>query len=271
MDAAALAAAPRRRKDAAMTSSSPIALITGGNRGIGRSTALQLAREGSDVILTYRTHADEAGSVVAEITGLGRTAVALPLDTGAIGSFPAFASAVGAALGSTWGRERFDFLVNNAGMQAAGSFADATEQDFDDLVDVHFKGVFFLTRTLAGLIADGGSIVNLSTGLTRHAAPQRILYASVKGAVEVLTRYLAFELGSRGITVNAIAPGATATDFSDGVLRDSEQLQERIASVTALGRYGVADDIGGAIATLLRSGNGWVTGQRIEVSGGMHL
>jgi NAD(P)-dependent dehydrogenase (short-subunit alcohol dehydrogenase family) len=240
-----------------MTSSSHIALITGGNRGIGRSAALQLAREGTDVILTYRSHADEADAVVAEIAALGRSAAALPLDTGAVGSFPAFASAVTAALRSTWGRESFDFLVNNAGMQAAGSFADATEDDFDRLVDVHFKGVFFLTQTLAGLIADGGSIVNISTGLTRVAGPQRVLYASVKGAVEVLTRYLAFELGPRGITVNTIAPGATATDFSDGVLRGSEQLQERIASVTALGRHGVADDVGGAIAGLLRPGNGW--------------
>ena len=148
---------------------------------------------------------------------------------------------------------------------------DVTEHDFDRLVDVHFKGVFFLTQRLAGLLADGGSIVNISSGLTRVAFPGRIAYASVKGAVEVLTRYLALELGARGITVNTIAPGAVATDFSGGVLRDNEGVQERIASVTALGRYAVADDIGPAIAALLGAGNRWVTGQRIEVSGGLHL
>ena len=248
-----------------------IALITGGNRGIGRSTALHLARDGADAIITYRSHAEEAEAVVAEIGELGRTAVALKLDVGDLSSFGAFAAELSRALQDTWGRDDFDFLVNNGGMQVAASFADATEEGFDRLVDVHFKGVLFLTQRLAPLLADGGSIVNLSTGTTRIYTPQRIVYSAVKGAVEVLTRYLAQELGPRGITVNTIAPGAVATDFSDGVLRGTPELQERIASVTALGRYAVADDIGGAIAALLGDGNRWITGQRIEVSGGLHL
>lgn len=248
-----------------------IALITGANRGIGRSAALHLARDGVDVILTYRSHADEADAVVAAIQDLGRSAVALQLDVGDAGSFAAFAASVAAALRETWGREDFDFLVNNAGISSASAFADVTEEEFDRLVDVHFKGVFFLTQKLLPLLAGGGSIVNVSTGLTRITYPQRVAYASVKGAVEVMTRFLAAELGPRGITVNTIAPGAIATDFSGGIVRDNPEVAEHIAAVTALGRTAVADDVGGAIAALLGDGNGWVTGQRIEVSGGMHL
>lgn len=254
-----------------MTSSPRIALITGANRGIGRSAALHLARDGVDVILTYRSHPEEADAVVAELTELGRSAVALQLDAGAIDSFDAFAEQVRAALQQTWGRASLDILVNNGGMSIGGSFADVTEQDFDRLVDVHFKGVFFLTQKLLPLLADGGSIVNISTGLTRFTSPQRVAYGSVKGAVEVLTRYLAAELSPRGITVNTIAPGPIATDFSGGLVRDNPQVAEHIASLTALGRTAVADDVGGAIAGLLSEGNRWVTGQRIEVSGGMHV
>jgi NAD(P)-dependent dehydrogenase (short-subunit alcohol dehydrogenase family) len=240
-----------------------LALITGANRGIGRSTALQLARDGVDIILTSPTQADEAAAVVAELEALGRTARALQLDTGDVASFPAFV----AALGDT----RIDYLVNNAGMSIGGAFAEVQEADFDRLVDVHFKGVFFLTQALLPQLADGGAIVNLSTGLTRFTGPQRVAYGSVKGAVEVLTRYLAQELGPRGIRVNTIAPGAVATDFSDGLLRDNAAVRDHIVSLTALGRHAVADDIGGAIAALLGDGNRWVTGQRIEVSGGLHL
>jgi len=254
-----------------MPSPPRIALITGANRGIGRSAALHLARAGADVILTYRSHPEEADAVVAELTGLGRSAVAFRLEVGDVGSFDAFAEQVLGALQEGWGRDRLDFLVNNGGMALAGSFADVTEQDFDRLVDVHFKGVFFLTQKLLPLLADGGSIVNISSGLTRFTSPQRVAYGSVKGAVEVLTRYLAEELGPRGITVNTIAPGAIATDFSAGLVRDNPEVAARIASVTALGRTAVADDVGGAIAALLGAGNRWVTGQRIEVSGGMHL
>ena len=253
------------------TASSHIALITGGNRGIGRATALSLARDGVDVIITYRSHADEADQVVAAIGALGRKAAALQLEGGAVDSFDAFVGEVADALRNTWDRDTFDYLVNNAGMQITASFAETTEDGFDRLVDAHFKGPFFLTQKLLPLIADGGSIVNISSATTRVYTPERIVYGAAKGAVEVFSRYLAQELGPRGIRVNVIAPGATATDFSDGVLRDNEQLQEIITSVTALGRYGLPEDIGGAIAALLGDGNRWVTGQRIEASGGMHL
>jgi NAD(P)-dependent dehydrogenase (short-subunit alcohol dehydrogenase family) len=244
-----------------------IALITGGNRGIGRSTALAF---GGDVILTYRSNADEAAAVVAEIEAAGRRAAALQLDVGAIATFDAFAASVRDVLRG-WDRDTFDFLVNNGGMSIGGSVGDVTEADFDALVDVHFKGVFFLTQALLGLLADGGAIVNLSSGLARFTSPQRMVYGSVKGAVEVLSRYLAAELGPRGIRVNVIAPGPVATDFSEGVIRDTPALQEHLKSLTALGRIAVADDIGPAIAALLGDGNRWVTGQRIEVSGGIHL
>ena len=248
-----------------------IALVTGGNRGIGRSTALHLARDGVDVILTYRANADEADAVVAEIAELGRVAVALELDAGDTGSFDAFAAAVAGTLRRTWARDTFDVLVNNGGMSIGGTIADVTEADFDRLVAVHFKGVFFLTQKLLALLADHGSIVNISTGLTRFTSPERAVYGAVKGAVEVLTRYLAVELGPRAITVNTVAPGPVATDFSGGLLRDNEHVRQHIVSLTALGRHAVADDIGGAIAALAGDGNRWVTGQRIEVSGGIHL
>jgi NAD(P)-dependent dehydrogenase (short-subunit alcohol dehydrogenase family) len=249
-----------------------IALITGGGRGIGRSAALALAADGVDTILTYVSDADAATATADEITALGRTAVVLPLDAGDSASFPAFAETVGAALQGTWQRDTFDVLVNNGGNQAAGLLGDVTEADFDALVDVHFKGVLFLTQALLPLIADdGGTIVNISSGLTRFTFPQRIAYASMKGAVEVMTRYFAEELGPRGITANTIAPGAVATDFSGGMLRDTPAMQEHIAEVTALRRYAVADDIGPAIAAIASPANRWVTGQRIEVSGGMRL
>jgi NAD(P)-dependent dehydrogenase (short-subunit alcohol dehydrogenase family) len=256
---------------AGMTSSSHIALITGANRGIGRSAALHLARDGADVIVTYRTHRDEADSVVDEISELGRSAVALPLDVGELGAFDAFVASVREALRAVWGRDTFDFLVNNAGNSSNSGFAEVTEEEFDTLVDIHFKGVFFLTQRLLGRLADGGAIVNLSSGLARFSYPNRVAYGSVKGAVEVLSRYLAAELGPRGIRVNVIAPGAVATDFSGGVVRDTPEMQEAIASNTALGRHAVADDIGPVIASILRDDNHWVTGQRIEASGGVHL
>ena len=249
---------------------SRIALITGGNRGIGRSTALHLARDGADVILTYRTNDTEAASVVAEIEALGRRAAALRLDVGDVSSFDAFVDAFREVLAG-WDRDTLDFLVNNGGMSIGGAIADVTPDDFDRLVDVHFKGVFFLTQKLTPLLADNGSIVNISTGLARFTSPQRAVYGAVKGAVEVLTRYLAAELGARGITVNTIAPGPVATDFSGGIVRDTPAFQEHLAAITALGRIAVADDIGPAIAALLGDGNRWVTGQRIEVSGGIHL
>ncbi len=262
---------PKPTKGTLMTSEQRIALITGGNRGIGRSTAVHLADDGVDSIVTYRSNADEADALVAELRERGRRAAALPLDVADVSSFDGFADALAAVLRETWERETFDVLVNNAGISANGAFVDVTEADFDALVAVHFKGVFFLTQRLLPLIADGGSIVNLSSGLARFAFPQRIAYASVKGAVEVMSRYLALELGPRGINVNVVAPGAVATDFNDGMLRDNPEMQRAIASGTALGRHAVADDIGPVIAALVGEGNHWVTGQRIEASGGQHI
>jgi NAD(P)-dependent dehydrogenase (short-subunit alcohol dehydrogenase family) len=254
-----------------MPSSQRVALITGGNRGIGRSTAIALAGKGVDSVITYNSHAEEAEAVVAELRGLGRTATALQLDCGDTKTFAAFADALGGVLQETWGRDTFDYLVNNGGNSSDSSFAEVTEEEFDRLIDIHFKGVFFLTQRLTDLIADNGGIVNISSGLARFVFPKRIAYGSVKGAVEVLTRYLAAELGPRGIKVNVVAPGAVATDFSGGVVRDNPEYQEAIAEQTALGRHAVADDIGPVIASLLGDDNHWVTGQRIEASGGMHL
>ncbi|MCU1374065.1 MAG: dehydrogenase/reductase protein [Actinomycetia bacterium] len=256
-----------------MTTSSTnrIALITGGSRGIGRATALHLARAGVDSIITYRSNADDADHVLKSIADLGQSAVALPLDVGAVASFDEFTTTVSAVLSDTWGRPTFDFLVNNGGAQRPGSFADATEPDFDALVNEMFKGTFFLSQKLAPLLVDGGSIVNVSSGVTRFYTPHHFIYAACKGAVEVLTRYLAKELGPRQITVNTVAPGATATDFSGGLLRNTPEIQQMVTAVTALGRYGEADDIGSAIAALLGGGNHWITGQRIEVSGGQNL
>lgn len=248
-----------------------ITLITGGSRGLGRSTALQIASRGGDVILTYQSRADEAAAVVAEIGALGRKAVALQLDTGTVAAFPGFATAVTAALRETWGRETFDHLVNNAGHGDYTPVGGTTEAQFDRLVDVHFKGVFFLTQALLPLLADGGRIVNLSTGLTRVSLAGYAIYAAAKGAIEVLTRYMAKELGGRGIAVNAVAPGAIETDFGGGAVRDMPDINKLFADMTALGRVGVPDDIGMMIASLLGEENRWVNAQRIEVSGGQGL
>ena len=248
-----------------------ITLVTGGSRGLGRNTAEHVARAGGDVILTYRSGADDAAAAVAAIQALGRKAVALQLDTGKVATFAAFAGRVREALASEWQRDSFDHLVNNAGHGDVAPIADTTEAQFDRLVDVHFKGVFFLTQSLLPLLADGGRIVNLSSGLTRFALPGYAAYAATKGAVEVLTRYLAKELGTRGIAVNTVAPGAIETDFGGGAVRDNPQVNQYIAGLTALGRAGVADDIGPMIASLLGEANRWVNAQRIEVSGGQAI
>jgi NAD(P)-dependent dehydrogenase (short-subunit alcohol dehydrogenase family) len=252
-------------------STSRIALITGGSRGLGRNAALHLAAQGVDVILTYRSQNEEALAVVAEIEKKGARAVALPLDMGAIQTFAAFAERVSQVLQTHWQRTQFDFLVNNAGMGVHASVADTTEAQFDHVMGVHVKGVFFLTQALLPLVADGGRILNVSSGLTRFALPGYAAYAAAKGAVEVLTRYLAKELGPRGISVNVLAPGAIETDFGGGAVRDNAQLNAMVASQTALGRVGLPDDIGGVVASLLAPGSAWINGQRIEASGGMFL
>lgn len=250
---------------------SRIALITGGSRGLGKNTALHLARNRVDVILTYRTGKAEAQAVVADIVEGGGKAVALQLDVGNSRSFAGFAEEVAAILRSHWQREQFDYLVNNAGTGLHARFAETSEQQFDDLMNVHFKGVFFLTQGLLPLIADGGRIINLSSGLTRFAIADSSAYAAMKGAVEVLTRYLARELGPRRIGVNTVAPGAIETDFGGGMVRDNPELNAAIAGMTALGRAGVPDDIGGVITALLSEDSRWINGQRIEASGGIVL
>jgi len=252
-------------------SSTKIALVTGASRGLGRNTALSLARKGIDVIVTYHSNRAEAGSAVAAIEALGRKAAALQLDSSNVSTFDAFVREVGAVLRSKWSRDRFDFLVNNAGTGVHATFAQTSESDFDRMLNIHLKGVFFLTQKLLPVLNDGGRIVNLSSGLARFTFPGYAAYACMKGAVEVLTRYLAKELGPRGIAVNTVAPGAIETDFGGGTVRDNPEINKLIASNTALGRAGVPDDIGPMIAALLSDDNRWITAQRIEVSGGMSL
>jgi NAD(P)-dependent dehydrogenase (short-subunit alcohol dehydrogenase family) len=249
-------------------SATKIAIVTGGNRGLGRNTVLHLAKRGIRSIFTYRSNQAEAQKVVALTADEGQRAIALQLDTGKVSTFDAFAGQVRESL-SALGADRFDYLVNNAGTSHHEPFETTTEQALDDLYNIHFKGVFFLTQKLLPLINDGGRIVNISSGLTRVAYPGSASYASMKGAVEVLTRYLAKELGPRRIAANTVAPGAVATDFSGGMVRDNPEINKRIADVTALGRAGLPDDIGPMIASLLSDDNRWVNAQRIEVSGGL--
>ncbi|MER8967244.1 SDR family oxidoreductase [Mesorhizobium sp. M0808] len=250
---------------------SKIALITGGSRGLGRNTAINIARQGGDAVITYRSREEEARAVVAEIEALGCKARAFQLDTGDVGAFAGFAERLRKALRETWRRDTFDHLVNNAGHGDYALIADTTVEQFDSLVNVHFKGVFFLTQALLPLIADGGRIVNLSSGLTRVSAPGFGAYSAVKGAIEVLSVYMAKELGGRGITVNTVAPGAIETDFLGGAVRDTPDLNKQFADMIALDRVGVPDDIGPMIASLLGEENRWINAQRIEVSGGQNI
>ena len=255
-----------------MTTTPSLALVTGGSRGLGRSAVLKLAERGVDVILTYKSNEAEAHAVVRQVEALGRKAVALQLDAGDSKTFAAFAERVKGALAATWQRPDFDYLVNNAGMGGDhATVAETTEAQFDLLFNVHLKGTFFITQKLLPLIKDGGRILNTSSGLARFALPGYAAYAAMKGGVEVLTRYMAKELGARGISVNTVAPGAIATDFGGGRVRDNAQLNAFVASQTALGRTGLPDDIGGAVASLLTDANQWINAQRIEVSGGMFI
>ena len=248
-----------------------IAIVTGGSRGLGKNTALSLAKKGSDVIITYHSKQAEANEVVKEIEALGQKAVALQLNVADSQSFTGFADQVKGALKQKWNTTHFDFLVNNAGTGVHVSFAETTEAQFDQMANEHLKGVFFLIQKLLPLIADGGRIVNVSSGLTRFALLGYAAYATMKGAIETLTKYLAKELGARGIAVNVVAPGAIETDFGGGAVRDNEQLNNFVASQTALGRVGLPDDIGGVIASLVSEDNRWVNAQRIEASGGMFI
>lgn len=253
--------------------SGKVAIITGGSRGIGRNTVVSLARRGVHVLFTYHSHAEDAEAVVAAVqeTDTGAKAIALQLDAGDTASFDTFVESVKEAL-ATLGASHFDFLVNNAGNSHLNMpFAQATEEELDRIYNVHFKGVFFLTQKLLPLINDGGRIINISTARTRIAHPGGAVYASMKGAVEVLSRHLAVELGPRRITVNIVAPGAVATDFSGGIVRDNPEVNKRIAENTALGRAGIPDDIGPMIAALLSEENRWVNAQRIEVTGGVAI
>ncbi len=247
-----------------------IALVTGGSRGLGRNIALALASRGADIVLTYRERKSDGEAVAAEIEALGHKAALLQLDVADTSGFTRFAADLKAALAATWQRESFDFLLNNAGIDASAPFAEMTEENFDRLYNVHFKGVYFLTQKLLPLIADGGRIVNTSSGLARFAIPGYSAYGAMKGAVEVMSRYLAKELGARKIGVNVVAPGAIETDFTAAHL-SHEGVREMLAKQTALGRVGVPEDIGGVVAFLCSEEGRWVNAQRVEASGGMFL
>jgi NAD(P)-dependent dehydrogenase (short-subunit alcohol dehydrogenase family) len=248
-----------------------IGLVTGGSRGLGKNAALSMAAKGIDVIITYHTQKEAADSVVAEITAMGRKAIALQLDSGNVSTFATFANQIKETLQKQWQRDTFDYLINNAGHGDYALIEQTTEAQFDGLINVHFKGVYFLTQSLLKTIADGGRIVNFSSGLTRMSFPGYAAYAAAKGAVEVLSVYMAKELGSRGIAVNTVAPGAIETDFGGGAVRDNPDINKIFAEMTALGRVGVPDDIGPMIASLISEDNRWVNAQRIEVSGGQAI
>ncbi len=248
-----------------------IALITGGSRGLGKNAALHLARKGIDVIVTYNQDIDSAKAVVADIESQGGKAAALPLDIMDTAGFGVFKDRLASILYEKWARRRFDFLVNNAGFGVFKTFAETTEEDFDQMYAVHLKGVFFLTQQLHTILEDGGQILNVSSGLTRISLPGYAAYATMKGGIEVLTQYLAKELGDRKIAVNTLAPGAIETDFGGGAVRDNKDLNQMIAGMTAMGRVGLPDDIGSAIASILSTDTQWMTAQRVEVSGGQNI
>jgi NAD(P)-dependent dehydrogenase (short-subunit alcohol dehydrogenase family) len=248
-----------------------IALVTGGSRGLGKNMAISLARKGIDVILTYKKQKKDALAVVAEIEKMGQRSTALQLNTGDVKSFDTFIGQLKEVLKNVFAGEKLDFLVNNAGNSLHALINETSEEQFDETMNVHFKGVFFLTQKLLSYLNDGGGIVNISSGLARFSHPGSSVYASMKGAVEVLTRYMAKELGARQINVNTVAPGAIETDFSGGLVRDNKDVNKRIAGVTAMGRVGLPEDIGGVVAFLCTPEAKWINAQRIEVSGGMNI
>lgn len=254
-----------------MSTKSKIALVTGGSRGLGRDMVINLAKNGNNIIFTYNSNKTEADKVVEEVVSLGQKAIAYQLDVSNVKSFDAFVGHVSQHLQEHEGSPKFDFLINNAGAGVYGSVTETTEEAFDQMMNVHFKGVYFLTQKLLPLLNDGGRIVNISSGLTRISFPNVSAYASMKGAIETYTKCLAKELGSRQITANVVAPGAIATDFGGGSNKSDENKRNAIASITALGRVGVPEDIGGVVAFLCTPAARWMNGQRIELSGGMML
>ncbi|MDR6197643.1 SDR family oxidoreductase [Siphonobacter sp. SORGH_AS_0500] len=254
-----------------MESVNKIALVTGGSRGLGRNMAIRLAEKGIDVVLTYNSNEAAANEVVAEVQSLGQKAIAFQLDTSNTQLFSNFYEQVSAYLQETYGKPNFDFLINNAGTALYAPFAETTEEQFDEMYNIHLKGVYFFTQKALPLLNDGGRIINISSGLARFSFPGSSAYGSMKGAIEVFTRYLAKELGSRGIAANVVAPGAIETDFGGGRVRDNKEYNQTVASLTALGRVGLPDDIGGVVAFLCTEEARWINAQRIEVSGGMNF
>ena len=254
-----------------MSANNKIALVTGGSRGLGKDMALRLAEKGHDVIITYQSQKEAAEAVVAQIESKGQKAVALHLDVADFPSLDGFVKTLSDTLQSKWGVSNLDFLINNAGMGATIPFAQVTEADFDQFMNVHFKSVYFLTQKSLPILNDGGRIINISTGTTRFCVPGYSVYASMKGAIEILTKYLAKELGAKGITVNVVAPGPIETDFNNAAIRNNPERKAAMANMIALGRVGQAEDIGGVIAFLCSADAGWITGQRIEASGGVSL
>ena len=248
-----------------------IAVVTGGSRGLGKDMALSMAKKGIDIILTYHTKKEEAGQVVEEIAQMGRKAVALSFDASNIKALDSFVENVKSALKTTWDTDKFDFLINNAGTGATIPIAQVTEENFDNLLNIHFKGVYFLSQKSFPLLNDNGGIINISTGTTRFSVPGYSVYSSMKSAVEVFTRHLARELGSRGIRANIVAPGPIETDFNNAAIRSNPQTKTFLSSQTPLGRVGQADDIGSVVAFLCSDDAKWINGQRIEVSGGINL
>lgn len=251
--------------------SNKTAVVTGGSRGLGRDMALSLAKKGVDVVLTYHSNKAEAEKVAAEIESLEQKGYVFQLDVGEIKSFDDFYAKVTERLKEETGSAKFDFLINNAGIALSAPFSETTEEQLDQIFNIHYKGVFFLTQKALPFIKDGGRIINISSGLARFSFPNYSAYGSMKGAIEVLTRYLAKELGARGIAANAVAPGAIETDFGGGLVRDNKELNAQLAGLTSLGRVGLPDDIGGVVAFLCTDEAKWINGQRIEVSGGIFL
>lgn len=248
-----------------------IALITGGSRGLGKDMAINLAQKGVDIILTYHSNKLAAQEVVTEIENHGQKAKAFQLDTGNIKDFPMFFDEISTYLNNETGHSHIDYLINNAGTGVYQAFSETTEEQFNQMFNIHLKGVYFFTQKALPFLNDGGRIINISSGLTRFTFPNSSAYASMKGAIEVFTRYLAKELGPRDIRANVVAPGAIATDFGGGETRDNEEKRKALSSITALSRVGEPDDIGGVVAFLCTDDAKWINGQRIEVSGGVLL